>query len=288
MIIYVKQFEKKERLYGVFNIFKLEQEENKTFLYLPVNKKSRKRRIEKVFDKLCKYLYNNNIKTVVLEEELMKNEEAKNILYSNNIDILDGSFLSKYLVYSIIKKIYKYKNKNIQTGEITLLVNESNEVNIQTIYETAVDTKRLNIITKNIKNFKKISDYLHNELGILIKLSNNMKTNLKSSDIIVNIDFPEEIINKLEIPNEATILNIPRNININSKKFAGINIKSWQMEVPQKYKIEKFDNVITYEAELYDKTVFNVFKQIYSDNININKLVGVNGIINPEEFKKST
>jgi len=284
MIIYVKQLEEKKTMYTLFNILKAEKIEDKAFIYLPINNKSRKRKIEKVFEKLGKYLYNNNIKNVVLEKELMQKENAKNILYSNNINILEGKTLSKYLVYKVIEKIYEYKNKKIEAGEITLLINENDEINIETIKQIAQNVKRLNIITNNTKKFRKIVDYLYNELGILIKLTNNLKTNLNSTDIIVNIDFPEEIINKLEIPTQATILNIPEGININTKKFAGINIKTWETQIPKKYELAKFDTKTIYEANLYKKPANKIFAQIQNDNIKIGHLIGVNGIINPLEF----
>lgn len=284
MIIYVKSFEKKETLYNLFNILKIEKIQDKVFIYLPINRKSNQRKVKKVFEKLSKYLYNNNLKNIVLEEELMKNEEAKNILYSNNINILDGTRLPQYLVHKVVKKIYRYKNKKIEAGEITILANENDDVNIQTIKDIAQNAKRLNIITNNIKKFRRIVNELYNELGILIKLSNNMKTNLKSTDIIVNMDFPEEAINKLEIPNDAIILNIQKNININSKKFAGINIKSFEIEVPDEYNIDKFDSNVVYEASIYKRPAIKVFQQIENDDIRIKNLVGVNGIISPKEF----
>lgn len=284
MIIYVKPFEKRKPLYSLFNIFKIEQIEDKAIIFIPINKKCRTRKTKKVFWKLSKYLYNNNIRNIVLEETMQKNEEAKNILYSNNINILDGTMLSKYIIYNLVQKIYEYKNKRIEAGEITILVNENDEINKQTIKHIAENVKRLNIITNNIKKFRKIVEYLYNELGILIKLSNNFKTNLKSTDLIINLDFPEEIINKLEIPNDAIILNAPKNINIKSKRFAGINIKSWEIEVPSKYEMQNFNTNIIYEASLYGKPVIKVFEQIQNDNIKIKNLIGVNGIINPKEF----
>lgn len=284
MIVYVKRFDKKEPIYSLFNIFKTEKIEDKAFIYLPLNRRNSKRKINRVFEKLSKYLYNNNIRNVVLEEKLMQNEQAKNILCSNNINILDGRMLSKYLVYNAIQKVYEYKNTKIEAGEITILANENDDITIQTIQKLAENIKRLNIITNNIKKFRKIVDYLYKELGILIKLSNNLKTNLKSTEIIVNIDFPEEIVNKLDIPNNAIILNVPQNININSKKFAGINIKSWEIEIPKKYKLDRFNDKIIFEASLYKKPAIKILEQIQNDNIQIKHFIGVNGVINPKEF----
>jgi len=284
MIVYIKQTENIEFMHKILNIFRIEKEEDKVVIYLPINKNTRKRKIEKVFEKLSKYFYNNNIKDVVLEQELMQNKEAKNILYSNNINILNGSKLSRFLVYNVIEKIYEYKRKKIEAGEVTFLVNENDDVNIQTIAMIAQNIKRINIITNSTKKFKKVVEYLYDELGILIKLSNNIKTNLNNSDIIVNMDFSQELINKLEIPTNGIILNIPNNININSKKFSGINIKSWQIEVPSQYKLDGYDEKIVYEASLYRKPVIKIFEQIQEENVKIKHLVGMNGIINPKEF----
>lgn len=284
MIMYVRQSEEIKFLHKIFNIFRVEKLDDKTIINLPINKKNKNKKIEKVIQKLSQYFNNNNIKIVVLEQTLMETTNIKNIIYGNNINILDGTRLDKFLVYNLVQKIYQYKKTNIQAGEITLLINENDDINVETIIMLAKEIKRLNIITNDIKKFRKIVDYLYKELGILIKLSNNVKTNLRSSDIIVNIDFPEEIVNKLEIPNNAVVLNMPKNINIKSKKFSGINIKAWEIEVPDKYILEGFNTSIMYEASLYTKPVMKVFEQIQNDDIKIKKLIGVNGVINAKEF----
>lgn len=284
MIIYIKQFKTMKLIYRIFSLFKIEKEENRTIIYLPINKHTRKRRLERVTNKLSKYLYNNAIKNVVLQNELMQNEVVKNVLYSNNINILDGSKLSKFLMYNIIKKIYAYKNKNIQAGEITVLVNENNSINVENLNLLARNVKRLNIITNNTHKFSKLVEYLYNEIGIIIKLSSNKNTNLSHSDIIVNIDFPEEEINKLRIPINSIILNMPKNIKINSKKFSGINIQNWEIKIPEKFGEEDFNDVILYEASIYNKTIPSVFEQIKLDNIKVGNLIGINGVINRNEF----
>lgn len=284
MVVYIKQTKHIKLINKVFKILNIKEIDNKTIIYLPMNEKTRKKRQERIIKKLSEYLYKNSIKNVVLENKLMINELVKNILYSNNINILDGTKLSKFLVYNVIQKIYKYKNKNIQSGEITLLINENNTVNIENIFTIAKNLKRLNIVTNNTKKFRKIVDYLYNELGIIIKLTGNMKINLKSSDIIVNIDFSEEAINKLDIPRNSIIVNIPKNININSKKFLGVNVKDWEIEVPKNYALEDFNDSIMYEANILKKPEMKVFEQIANDNIEIKNLIGVNGVINSKEF----
>ena len=92
-------------------------------------------------EKLSKYLYENSVKNVILEEKLMQNKEAKNVLYSYNINILDGTKLSKFLIYNVIQKIYKYKKGRIEAGEITILTNENNDITIENIMLIARNTK---------------------------------------------------------------------------------------------------------------------------------------------------
>ena len=55
MIIYVKQFEKAKFIYKLFAIFKKEQIDGKTLIYIPINNKSRPRTVKKILEKLGKY-----------------------------------------------------------------------------------------------------------------------------------------------------------------------------------------------------------------------------------------
>lgn len=285
MIVYVRQLYKQSLINKIFSTLKIEEANGKTIINLPINSKSRVRRIKRITEKLCKYLYKNNIKNVVLEQELFNNEEVKNILYSNNENILEGAKLAKLLVYKVIKKVFNLKNKNIQAGEVTILANQNDEITVEHIMQIAKDAKRLNIITSNTKKFENLEDYLFKELGILIKITNNLKFNLKSSDVIVNMDFPEETLNKLAMPNNATIINVQKGIDIYSKKFAGINIKSWEINIPREIKQEGFIDSHLYEAKLFTMTTMKAFEQIEKDNISIKKLIGKNGTINKKEFK---
>lgn len=284
MIIYIKQTKKPKLIYKTLSIFKTDTIEDKTIIYLPINNKTRKKKTEKVMEKLSQFFYEKAIKNVVLEQELEQNETIKNVLYSNNINILDGTRLSKFLVFNVIEKIFEYKQKNIQAGEVTLLVNENNEVNIQTIIKLAQSVKRLNIVTNNTKKFNKIAEYIYEELGMIIKNTNNVNFNLASSDIIINLDFPQEGINRIKLPNQATLINIPKNIKIKSKKFSGINIKDWKIKVPEEYEMPGFTSTHIYEASIYNKTSKQIFEQIEQDQIEIEELIGVNGKINTKEF----
>ncbi len=117
-IIYLKQSEKANntiekiilKIKSIFNVITLE--ESNTYC-LPVLEKSNlsEYKIKRTTKKIIKLLDKNGSNTIVLSKYLNQNEMFKNYLYSHNINILDGRFLFKCLIYKIIEYICKIKNK---------------------------------------------------------------------------------------------------------------------------------------------------------------------------------
>ena len=50
------------------------------------------------------------------------------------------------------------------------------------------------------------------------------------SQIILNIDFPKELINKYNIQDEAIIVNVKGTVKINKKRFNGLNINDYEID----------------------------------------------------------
>ncbi len=118
----------------------------------------------------------------------------------------------------------------------------------------------------------------------MLNISNNKKKSLLKAEIIVNIDFPEELINKYRIYDKAIILNISDKISLKSKRFNGININYYKIQIPDEYKLEGFKGEIVYESLIYGKKYREIYREIINDNIEINKLIGNNGFIKEREF----
>ena len=186
---------------------KLEFDEK--YINIPINKKG-KISIKKAVKWACK-LEENNVRNVVLSKFLNNIQELKNEIHSNNINILEGRFLFELLIQEIIEYICKKTSKKQEDLEISILTNDDNNLNKQTILELSQKIKRLNIITNHIKEFKDVEDYLYNEKGIIIKISNNKKTDLLKSNIIINMNFLEDVINKYNLPKQGIIININGN-----------------------------------------------------------------------------
>jgi len=120
--------------------------------------------------------------------------------------------------------------------------------------------------------------------GIMIRISNNQKKDLINSDIIINIDFPKEILKKYILPNKCIFLNLNEPYDINLKKFCGININNYTLNIPKDYRVKGFRDELIYESFIYNKSIDCVKEQILKDNITIKELIGKNGVINKNEF----
>ncbi len=273
----------------IFNIVEFSEDNGKTTITLPLFKSNRIRnkKIIKIAKRINKKLYDNNIENVVLSNYLEKNEILKQKLYCQNINILDGRYLFYLLIPEIIEYILKRQKVKLQNGEVTLLINDFTQNNAKIITYIAQNVKRVNIVTNHSNKFKKIEDYLYNELGVILNITNNKSKSLSNANLIINIDFPEEIINKYEINSNAIIVNIFNEIKIRAKKFNGININYYKACIPKEYQIDGFQNNLVYESSIYKYSYENARKDIIANKIRIKKLVGINGDISENEFCKN-
>lgn len=273
----------------IFNIVEFSEDNGKTTITLPLFKsnKIRNKKIIKIAKRINKKLYDNNIENVVLSNYLEENEILKQKLYCQNINVLDGRYLFYLLIPEIIEYILKRQKVKLQNGEVTLLINDFTQNNAKIITYIAQNVKRVNIVTNHSNKFKKIEDHLYNELGLILNITNNKSKSLSNANLIINIDFPEEIINKYEINSNAIIVNIFNEIKIRAKKFNGININYYKTCIPKEYQIDGFQSNLIYESSIYKYSYENARKDIIASKIRIKKLVGINGDISENEFCKN-
>lgn len=145
--------------------------------------------------------------------------------------------------------------------------------------------KKVNIVTNHIEKFKKIEEQILQEEGIMIAVGDNKRKSLSKSKIILNVDFPSELINKYSIYEEAIIINLKNKVKINKKRFNGINISDYEIsfeniDVLDYEKLDLYNKKDLYEAMLYKKQPFsNIWSKIEKDKVKIEKLYGNNMIL---------
>ena len=144
--------------------------------------------------------------------------------------------------------------------------------------------KKINIVTNHIEKFKKIEEDFLSENGVIITITNNKRKSLIKSELILNVDFPNELINKYRIYENAIIVNIRHDIKIKDKRFNGICINDYEIEFRDNLdldydysKLNKYRNKHVYEAQIYKKQpINNIMMKINKDKVKVTKLIANN------------
>lgn len=237
--------------------------------------------LRKITNKLIK----NGITNVVLSKNICDNRNLINALHSKNINIFDGRWLEKYLSFEILDYIIYKKDIKREETEIAITTNEITDLSIETIKTLAKQYKRITVVTNYIDKLRKIEKEIYEKNGILIVISNNQKKSLTKSQIILNLDFNKELLNKYKINENAIIINLEGDMKINSKRFNGININDYEIKVGRediiwRENINKFKSKDLLESVLYMKDTFqNIRGKIAKNKVSIESLFGVNGKI---------
>lgn len=261
-----------------FNLYKMKIEKDNFKIYANLEKE---RNIIKVIKKLIK----NGTTNVVLSKELCENRDLINAINSSGIDIFDGRWLEKYLVFEILDYVIKQIGLKKEEIEFAITTNEITDISIEIIRTLATQYRRLTVVTNHIEKLKKIEKEIYEKHGVLIVISNNQKKSLLRPRIILNSDFNKEVLNRYKINEKAIIINLEGNMKIESKRFNGININDYEIEVGKEEIVwrenaKKFKNKDLLEAIMYMKDSFNNIRNKISKNkISIKEVFGVNGKI---------
>lgn len=277
--------EKNDKPTWVEKIIPIIKVENNT-IKLPYKENINQNKIEKLAQKTKKVLEKNSTsKKVVVSKEIQKENLYINYLNTYGLKIQDGRWLFEILITDIIEYIINKKKLETSKLKISMLINDITDFEIENIKLLAKKYKNLNIVTNHIEKIKKIEEELLEKEGIMITVTNNRKKSLVKSDIIYNVDFPEEILNKYVITDNAIIINLRGKMKIKKKRFNGIIINNYEINLRDDKKDEKmiskkyyFRDI--YQAELYQKQGFNNLKEkVKKDNVRVSKLFLSNGEI---------
>ena len=262
----------------ILPIYKVKIEQDNCKIYLNLEKG---KNIRKVINKLI----NNEATNVVLSKELFENKDLINALNANNIKVFDGRWLEKYISFEILDYVIEQKVLKKQETEIAITTNEITDLSIEIIKVLAKQYKRVTVVTNYINKLRKIEKEIYEKNGILIVVSNNQRKSLLKPQIILNLDFNKEVFNKYKINENALIINLEGDMKILTKRFNGININDYEIEVGKEENIwrenmKNFKNKDLLEAVLYMKDTFqNIRSKIAQNKISIKEVFGINGKI---------
>lgn len=240
---------------------------------------------EKNIKKVINNLVKKEIANVVLSKELCENKDLINALNANNINIFDGRWLEKYLSLSIVDYIVVQKGIKKEETEIALTINQITELSIEIIKILAKQFKKLTVVTNHTEKLRKVEQDIYDKEGILIVISNNQKKSLLKPQIILNMDFNKDVMNKYRINEKAIIVNLEGDMRIDEKRFNGINVNDYEIEIGReeiiwRTNMKNFRTKDLLESVLYMKDTFgNICRKINKNKVSIKELYGVNGKI---------
>lgn len=261
---YVEENDKLSFFERVFRLIKTETDT----VFVPINERYSQNDMERIIKKTIKFITkNSNSKKIILSKKLQKNKLYINYFNSYGFEIVQGKFLSKILETDILEAVIKKQKIDIEKVYLSILINDLTEIEIENIKIIAQKYKRVNIITNHIEKFKRLEEKLNNDYGIMITVTNNKRKSLAKSEIIINVDFPEELINKYVIYENAYIISLNNKIKIHKKRFNGCIINDYEIDFRSDKKDvrhleDKYYLKDLYESNLYTKHKFEDLRRI--------------------------
>lgn len=269
---------------NIFNIVTKKNIEGYNIWILPIKEKYTDDKIRNIIKN--KFKTDNNV--YVISKELANNNIFR-IMNEYGLKYITEEKAKKQLLIPVLQYISKLQKKNINSLDLTILINDNSEKKLLLIEEISKIVKSIKIVSLNIYKFRKLEEKLYNEDGIAIQFSNSYKKSLEKSNLIINFDFSEIEINEYNICNNAIIINCCKeNIKIKSRLFEGIIVNSYDINL-DKESIQKFKDINIYHSYkkiiLYASIIENNSKNNIGENAKVINLIGNNGIINKKEFK---
>ena len=273
---YIEEDDKPSWIEKKFNIIK--QEGNKIIIPLE-DKEGNKEKIKeiKIAKKIEKILEKSNSKKIILSNKIKAKKILINKLYELGYDIVDGKWIMKMMIPEIVKKISEKEKIKKEELDIYILINDAREEIIENIKILVEKYRNIYIITNHIEKFKNLEEQILNKTGAEISIMNNKKRSLIKAKLIINVDFPNELINKYNINQESIILDLYGNTKINKKSYNGKIIKEIKIEKKRQetYNINEklYNEIELYEATFYKKQPFkNVREKIKKDKVLVRNL----------------
>lgn len=281
-MFFIQECDKPNKISKMFNILKLEQDK----IILPIDEEKLEiKKANKLAIKTKKILDIANCNKVIISKKIKEQPLYINYLNSYNIEIVDGKWLFEVLSYKTIEYISKVKKIKEEELSVSILINKITETSLYNIREIARNCKRVNIVTNHIELFKKMENQILDEDGIMITITNNKRKSLSKSNIILNIDFPQELLNQYNIYEEAIIVNIQGNIKIKKKRFNGMCVNDYEIQVlnDEEFDYDKeirYNKKDIYEASMYKRQPMeNIMRKIKRDKVKIVNIFGENSSI---------
>jgi len=189
----------------------------------------------------------------------------------------------------ILKYIFNINKINTELENVHIFVNQYSKNNIKIIENMCKKFKTVNIITENLKYYKRLESKLYNE-GILVTVSNNKRKSARCAKYVINVDFEKEIIEQYNVNMNSVIINLTNEKVLFEKFFRGVLVNNFEIVLDSDfvYYIEevygKVNKKVFLESLILDMNCVEVENELSKYGGKISGLLGVRGRILESEF----
>lgn len=276
---YIQESDKPVLVARMFNIVEIVGDK----IILPISNKENFNdyKAKNLVRKIKKILYGTGCKTIVLSKYLKRQKNFIKLLKNYEIGIIDGKWLFSILSSKVLDYIAEKEKLRKEEINVSILLDKEDKDYIMKNIKNIIKTYRsVNIVTPNLGKFKKMEKDIFEQEGTMLTITNNKKKSLLRSKIILNVDFTSEQVNKYNIPDEAIIVNLNGNVEINKKRFNGLNLNDYEISFEN---FEEFDydkDKLYFQKDIYESSIYKkqpyeyIEKKIKKDKVNIIKLIG--------------
>lgn len=276
---YIQESDKPVLVAKMFNIIELVEDK----IILPVSSKEiiDNRKANTLVKRIKKILEKTDCKTVIVSKYLKGQEKFMELLSNYMINVIDGKWLFSVLSDRVLDYIVKKKNLKKEEVNISFLVNKDySDYLIENIKKVVNTYKSINIVTPNLGKFKKLERDILEKEGTMITVTNNKKKSLMRSKIILNFDFKTNEINKYNIPDDSIIVNFKGDVDINKKRFNGLNINDYEISYENSEEFDYDKSRLYFQKDIYEAGIYKrqpyefIERKINRDKVEVIELRG--------------
>ena len=276
---YIQESDKPVLVAKMFNIIELVEDK----IILPVSSKEiiDNRKANTLVKRIKKILEKTDCKTVIVSKYLKGQEKFMELLNNYMINVIDGKWLFSVLSDRVLDYIVKKKNLKKEEVNVSFLVNKDySDYLIENIKKVVNIYKSINIVTPNLGKFKKIERDILEKEGTMITVTNNKKKSLMRSKIILNFDFKTNEINKYNIPDDSIIVNFKGDVDINKKRFNGLNINDYEISYENSEEFDYDKSRLYFQKDIYEAGIYKrqpyefIERKINRDKVEVIELRG--------------
>lgn len=264
---------------------RIQLEGEKIILPIKADEILENKKAQKLAKKIRKFFHKTRSKKVIISEKIQEQEELMNEFYTMDLEIIEGKWLFEVLACDALEYLLAKKEMKKEETKVSILVNDLSQNMLANLRKIAKEYKAVSIVTNHREKFKKLEKQILEEDGIMITVGNNKRKGIAKEEVILNVDFPSELVNQYTIYENAILINLKNNVKVTKKRFNGITINDYEIEIRKEESFDydkktKYKTGKVYEAQINKKQPFQeIRKQIEKDGVEIVKLSGKNIII---------